>query len=85
MSVTQNRSAGNPAGWPADWPLVLLTTVTFKNVGAKSKVRLTMVPVDATDAEIACFAGAMAGMAKGWGSGFSIMEEMFAELQAENK
>ena len=69
----------------ADWPLVLLTTVTFENVGAKTKVRLTMVPVDATDAEIACFAGAMAGMAKGWGGGFSVMEEMFAELQAENK
>jgi hypothetical protein len=59
--------------------------VTFENVAAKTKVRLTVVPVDATDAEIACFAGAMAGMAKGWGGGFSIMEEMIAELQAENK
>ena len=42
-----------------------------------------MVPLEATDAEIACFAGAMAGMDKGWGSGFSIMEKLFVELQAD--
>jgi len=47
-------------------------------------VRLSQVPLDATDAEIACFASAMAGMDKGWGSGFKIIEEILAELQAEN-
>ncbi len=65
-----------------DWPRLMLTTVTFEDMGAKTKVRLTMVPIEATDAEIACFAAAMAGMAKGWGSGFSIQDEIFAELQA---
>jgi hypothetical protein len=68
----------------ADWPRVLLTTVTFEDMGSKTKVRLTMVPVDATDAEIACFAGAMAGMDKGWGSGYAILDELFVELQVEN-
>ncbi len=66
----------------ADWPRVLLTTVTFDDHGAQTKVRLTMVPLDATEAEIACFAGAMAGMDKGWGSGAEVLDTMLAELQA---
>lgn len=66
----------------ADWPRVLLTTVTFEEQGDKTNVRLTQVPFDATDAEIACFAQAMAGMDKGWGSGYAIMDEVLVELQA---
>lgn len=65
-----------------DWPQVLLTTVTFADKGAGTEVRLTVSPVEATEAEIACFAGAMAGLDKGWGSGFSVLEKMLAELQA---
>ena len=68
----------------ADWPRVLLTTVTFADMGAGTMVRLTMVPVDAGDAEIACFAGAMAGMDNGWGKGYAVLDEMLAELQAGN-
>lgn len=65
-----------------DWPRVLLTIVTFEDDGSKTKVRLTWVPFEATDAEIACFAGAVNNMGKGWESGFAIMDELFAELQA---
>ena len=36
------------------------------------------------DAEIACFAAPMAGMDKGWASGYALMDELFVELQAEN-
>ena len=64
----------------ADWPRVLLTTVTFAESGSKTKTRLTMVPVDATDAEITCFANAMSGMDKGWGSGYAIMDDILKEL-----
>ena len=67
-----------------DWPRVLLTTVTFEDMGSKTKGRLTMVPLEATDAKIACFAGAMAGMDKGWGSGYAILDELFVKLRAEN-
>jgi hypothetical protein len=42
------------------------------------------VPFEATYAEIACFADAVANMGKGWESGFAIMDEIFAELLAEN-
>ncbi len=67
----------------ADWPRVILTTVTFEDRGDTTNVRLTWVPFDATEAEIACFAGAMANMGKGWESGYSLMDELFAELRAE--
>lgn len=67
-----------------DWPRLLLTTVTFEDMGGKTNVRLSQVPMEATDAEISCFAKAMAGMDKGWGSGYTIMDELLAELQAEN-
>ena len=74
------NSTSNPK--MADWPLLLLTTVIFEDMGDKTNVRLSQVPMDATDAEIACFAAAMAGMDHGWGAGYAIMDEMFVELQA---
>jgi uncharacterized protein YndB with AHSA1/START domain len=67
-----------------DWPRILLTTVMFTEDGDKTKVRLSQIPLDATDAEIACFAKMMAGMDKGWGSGYKIMDEIFVELQSGN-
>lgn len=68
----------------ADWPRVLLTTVIFEDMGDKTNVRLSQVPIKATDAEIACFVRVMARMDKGWGSGYAILDKMFVELQAEN-
>ena len=75
----------------ADWPRVILTTVTFADEGDKTadegdktKVRLVWLPFEASDAEIACFAGAVANMGKGWESGYAIMDELFAELLAAN-
>lgn len=65
-----------------DWPTTLLTTVSFEDVGEKTKVRLVWSPVDASEAEIACFAGAMNKMGGGWESGYAIMDEIFTELQA---
>ncbi len=64
-----------------DWPKVLLTVVTFEEQAGKTRVRLSQTPMDASDAEIACFANMMAGMDKGWGSGFEIIEEILGELQ----
>jgi len=76
------NSAPNPM--MADWPHLLLTTVIFEDMGDKTNVRLTQVPIEATDAEIACFAEMMAGMDKGWGSGYKIMDELLVELLADN-
>lgn len=71
-----------PSPMMADWPRLLLTTVTFEEVGDKTNVRLKQVPMEATEAEIACFAGAMEGMSKGWGGGYAIMDKLLADLQA---
>ena len=64
-----------------DWPRILLTTVTFAEVQGKTDVRLTWIPHEATEAEITCFANAIAGMDKGWASGMELLAELLAELQ----
>jgi uncharacterized protein YndB with AHSA1/START domain len=66
----------------ANWPRVLLTTVTFAQDGDRTRMRLTWVPHEASEAEIACFAAAMDGMGKGWGGGMKLLAELLAELQA---
>ncbi|WDR05125.1 SRPBCC domain-containing protein [Devosia rhodophyticola] len=65
-----------------DWPRTLLTTVTFSDADAGTKVRLTQIPIDPTEAEITCFADKMSGMDNGWGSGYKIIDEMLAEQKA---
>lgn len=80
-SSTDSDWSSTPNPMMADWPRLLLTTVMFEDRGDKTNVRLSQVPIEATDAEIACFATAMAGMDKGWGGGYAIMDEMFVELQ----
>ena len=65
-----------------DWPRVLETVVTFTAEGARTRMRLTWTPHDATEAEIACFAGAIENLGKGWGAGMALLEALLAELQA---
>ena len=65
-----------------DWPQMLLTTVTLNDRGDKTMVRLIWEPHGATEAEIACFTGAMANMGKGWESGYRIIDDILSELQA---
>jgi len=71
-----------PNAMVPNWPLTLLTTVTFTDVSAGTKVTLTQVPLGASAEECEAFATMMSGMDKGWGSGFGIIEEMLARLQA---
>jgi uncharacterized protein YndB with AHSA1/START domain len=66
-----------------DWPRVLLTTVTFKDKGSTTQTSLTQIPLNATEAEIACFTAKMAGMDKGWGSGYAIMDELLASMMRD--
>jgi uncharacterized protein YndB with AHSA1/START domain len=67
-----------------DWPRILLTTVTFDEVGDKTNVRLSQIPMDASAAEIACFAKMMDGMSGGWDSGYAIIDELLVAMKAEN-
>lgn len=63
-----------------DWPRKLLTTVTFDDRESGTLVRLTQVPLDATEAEIACFDQMKDGMAGGWGAGFKLVDEILGNL-----
>jgi len=81
--------SSSDAGWNvirsprmADWPRVLLTTVTFEADGGRTKLRLTWVPHEASEAEIACFAAAIDRMGKGWEAGMELLTKLLAELQA---
>jgi uncharacterized protein YndB with AHSA1/START domain len=66
-----------------DWPRTLLTTVTFSGDGEETELRLTWVPHEASEAEIACFAQAISGLGKGWGKGMELLTELLTELQKE--
>jgi uncharacterized protein YndB with AHSA1/START domain len=70
-----------PSPMMADWPRVLLTTVAFEEDGVRTKMRLTWVPYEASEAEIACFAAAIDRMGKGWDSGMELLAKLLAELQ----
>ena len=63
-----------------NWPKTLLTTITFVEQGDQTTVQLRQVPVDATEAEAACFAEMMSNMDGGWGSGYAILDGILAEL-----
>jgi uncharacterized protein YndB with AHSA1/START domain len=80
MSDTDANWNSSPNPMMADWPHALLTSVTFQEHGSQTKMRLTWVPYNATEAEIACFAGAIANMGKGWASGMDELENIIAEL-----
>ncbi len=61
----------------ADWPRLLLTTVTFaEQDGGRTRMRLTWVPHQASDAEIACFAAAMDGIGEGRDAGMKPLGEL---------
>ena len=66
-----------------DWPRVLLTTVTFDEHGAQTRMRLTWVPHEASETEIACFAAAIDSMGKGWNAGMELLVKVLAELQTQ--
>lgn len=65
-----------------DWPRVLETDVSFTEADGKTTMRLVWTPHEASEAEIACFAGALAGLDQGWGKGMEMLAELLAELQA---
>lgn len=68
----------------ADWPRVVLTTVTFEEMGSKTRLRLVCSPFEATEAGIACFAGAIDRFGKGWQSGYAIIDEMLNSVSCGN-
>ena len=66
-----------------DWPRVLLTTVTFEEVGEGTRMRLTWVPHEASEKEVAGFSAAIANLDKGWGAGMELLTELLEELKVQ--
>lgn len=62
-------------------PRVLLTTITLEDIGGRTKLRLTWVPHEASEAEIVCFAAAIDGMGQGWNAGMELLAKLLVELQ----
>ena len=65
-----------------DWPRVLLTTVTYEEDGARTRMRFTWAPHEASEAEAAGFAAAMEGVGKGWDTGKKLLADILVEMQA---
>ena len=67
----------SPFGGP--WPLRLLTTVSFAEEGARTRVTLTWTPLEATAEEEAAFAAMMESMTGGWTGSFEQLDAFLAE------
>ena len=65
-----------------DWPRMLLTTVSFSESDGQSSVRISQIPMQATEAEIACFTQMKDMMSGGWGKGYEVIDEILTELQS---
>jgi len=68
----------NP-GMP-DWPRMMLLEVTFEAAGEGTQMRLVWSPHEASEAEIACFAGAVAQMGGGWEAGMAALEKVLETI-----
>jgi uncharacterized protein YndB with AHSA1/START domain len=64
------------------WPLEMLTTVTFQEQGEQTLVKVSWVPINATEAELKTFADAMAGMNGGWSGSFEQLAETLKAAKA---
>jgi uncharacterized protein YndB with AHSA1/START domain len=71
-----------PSPMMPDWPRLLLTTVTFADDSGRTRLRLTWVPHQANEAELACFAAAIERVGKGWDAGMALLAKLLEELQA---
>jgi len=49
---------------------------------AHAPAPLTSTPHQAAEAEIACFAAAIASLDKGWGAGMELLADLLAQLQS---
>ncbi|MEL7540080.1 MAG: SRPBCC domain-containing protein [Pseudomonadota bacterium] len=81
MSTTDANWDLSPNPMMPDWPATLLTVVTFEEADGVTRMRLEWSPHEASAAEIACFAGAVENLGKGWGAGMEMLTKMLDDLQ----
>lgn len=74
----ENAGTTRAPFFDGNWPLELLTTVTFADEGAGTRVTLTWAPHNATEIERQTFAANKPSMSQGWGGSFEALEEFLA-------
>ena len=53
-----------------DWPQKMLSTVTFEDLGKRTRLTIRWEPIEASDAEINTFDSGRPSMTQGWGGTF---------------
>lgn len=82
LASTDGNWTPQPSQMMPDWPRLFDTKFVFEDNGEQTTVTITQVPLNATDAEIACFAGMVDHMGHGWGAGFNVIADILSELQS---
>lgn len=67
------------------WPLEWLTTITFIDEGAKTRMDMRAVPVNATEEERKEFEQGHASMQGGWGGTLAVLDEYLAKTAASTE
>ena len=65
--------------WAPGLPLETLNTVTFAAQDGKTRITITVVPFQASEAETRTFAGGINGMKMGLGAGFKVLADYLAQ------
>lgn len=61
------------------WPLEILSTITFQELGDRTRLTVGCLPHNATDAERETFDASHASMAEGWNDAFEQLAEYLAK------
>jgi uncharacterized protein YndB with AHSA1/START domain len=75
-------AAGNYIRYPMvpDWPLEVRNTVTLQEQGGQTLMRLSSVPVNASQAEIDTFQAGHASMQQGFGGMYDVYAQYLASV-----
>ena len=64
-----------------DWPRAVRSAVVLEDDGLRTRMRFTWAPHEASEAEHAAFAKAMAEMGKGWEAGMNLLADGLAGMR----
>jgi uncharacterized protein YndB with AHSA1/START domain len=64
-----------------EWPLEMLATMSFEDVGGKTKLTISWVPINESDEERATFDKGRGSMTQGWSGTFEQLEAYLASVQ----
>jgi len=83
LSDEKKGTARNPMS--ATWPLEVLSTITFFEVGGKTAIIMSMMPVNATEEERKTFEHGRQSVTGGFNGAYAQLEEYLAKSNKESK